>query len=303
MWSKVIQRNRMLASRGLASGLRMRVAQQQRYLSIPPPPPPKNRNSTTGIFIRNMIVLGAAGVAIGWGISELMYLTSDQKEKEKDPLKALFQDDLAEVQSIITDRVFLDIQLPSLEDPNQSVVERVIVGLYGQECPKTAENFLSLCRGFEKNKKTLSYEGCRIHRIIPNFMLQSGDFTTGDGTGGESIYPTRSFPDESFKLKHTGLGVLSMANRGKDTNTSQFFICFKDTPWLDGKHVVFGQVLNGASTLRRLEFYGSRSGQVSQDLRIVKCGQLPKLEETLAAQVDSNEVLDETGRNANRIMK
>jgi peptidylprolyl isomerase len=255
-----------------------------------------------------MMVLGGVGVAIGWGISEVMYLTSDKKDKEKDPLKALFNDDLAETQSLVTDRVYLDVQLPSLEDPKQTVIERIIIGLYGKECPKTTENFLNLCKGFEKqlgnnNKRMLSYEGCRIHRIIPNFMLQSGDFTNSDGTGGESIFSTRSFPDESFKLKHTGLGVVSMANRGRDTNTSQFFICFKDTPWLDGRHVVFGQVLNGAVTLRRLEFYGSSSGQVNQDLRIVKCGVLPKLEESITMQVDPNEVLDETGRNANRIMK
>ena len=268
---------------------------------IPPPPPERPRNSTKGVLYRNMLLLGGLGVAIGWGVSE--FLAVDEKMV---PRKHQF-DDLAEVQSEVTHRVFLDVQLPSLEAGGVPTTERIIIGLYGKECPNTARNFLGLCEGFEKTtpheKRKLSYENCKFHRVIPGFMLQSGDFTHHDGTGGESIFSTRSFADESFKLKHTGLGILSMANRGKDTNTSQFFICLDQCAWLDGRHVVFGQVLNGVSTLRRIESYGSKSGKVSQEIKIVKCGVLPKLEESITMTVDPNEVLDETGRNANRIMK
>ena len=133
-------------------------------------------------------------------------------------------------------------------------------------------------------------------------MLQCGDFTRGDGTGGESIYGGM-FKDEAFKYKHTGLGVLSMANRGKDTNSSQFFICTAPTSWLDGKHVVFGQVLHGATTLRKVEACGSRSGSVSGEVKIVKCGVLPDVASSKGATAPDKEDLDETGRAIERIMK
>lgn len=281
--------------------VRSRVLRRGFSNGIPPPPPERPRNSTKGILYRNMLILGGLGCAIGWGVSE--FLAVDESTV---PRKHEF-DDLAEVQSEVTHRVFLDVKLPAKEEGSGETIERIIIGLYGKECPNTSKNFLALCEGFEKtslhDKRRLSYENCKFHRIIPGFMLQTGDYTHHDGTGGESIFPTKSFPDESFKLKHTGLGVLSMANRGKDTNTSQFFICLDPCAWLDGRHVVFGQVLNGVSTLRRLESYGSKSGKVSEDIRIVKCGMLPKIEESITVQVDPNEVLDETGRNANRIMK
>lgn len=134
-------------------------------------------------------------------------------------------------------------------------------------------------------------------------MIQGGDFVRGDGTGGESIYG-RSFPDESFKYKHKGFGVMSMANRGPDTNSSQFFLCLKEAPWLDGRHVVFGQVMNGAAVLRNIEAHGSRGGTPSATIQIVNCGKLPPIEDTIAFNEPTNsEELDETGRRIDRIMK
>ena len=206
---------------------------------------------------------------------------------------------LADPQGYVTHRVYFDISINGLQP------ERIVIGLYGKDCPKTVENFLTLARGDkigEQSKIRLSYENCKFHRIIPNFMLQSGDFTRGDGTGGESIYGN-PFPDEDFKFQHTGLGVLSMANRGKNTNSSQFFICTAPASWLNGKHVVFGQVLHGGSTLRNMESLGSRSGQVGGEVMIVKCGELPDLASTKAANAPDSEPLDETGRAADRIMK
>jgi peptidylprolyl isomerase len=166
-------------------------------------------------------------------------------------------------------RVFFDLAA------DNERLGRVTMELYNDVVPRTAENFRALCtgeKGVGKSGKPLSYKGSAFHRVIQNFMCQGGDFTRGNGTGGKSIYGAK-FEDENFNVKHF-VGALSMANAGPNTNGSQFFLTVAPTPWLDGKSVVFGKVVEGMDVVKKIESYGSQTGATSKKITIADCGQL-----------------------------
>ncbi|XP_032123340.1 peptidyl-prolyl cis-trans isomerase A-like [Sapajus apella] len=167
------------------------------------------------------------------------------------------------VSAMVNPTVFSDIAVDG------ELLGRVSFELFADKVPKTAENFRALSTG----EKGFGYKGSCFPGIIPGFMCQGGDFTRHNGTGGKSIYGEK-FEDENFILKHTGPGILSMANAGPNTNGSQFFICTVKTEWLDGKHVVFGKVKEGMNIVEAMECFGSRNDRTSKKITIADCGQL-----------------------------
>jgi len=165
----------------------------------------------------------------------------------------------------MSSNVFFDITIDG------DAAGRIVFELHDDVVPRTAQNFRELATG----QHGFGYEGSGFHRVIPDFMLQGGDFTRGNGTGGKSIYGAK-FDDENFKLKHDKPFLLSMANSGPDSNGSQFFITTVLTPWLDGKHVVFGEVVEGQDLVRKIESLGSQSGTTRAKIVIGASGVLEK---------------------------
>ncbi|KAL2918948.1 heme binding [Polyrhizophydium stewartii] len=170
---------------------------------------------------------------------------------------------LRTMQKMANPQVYFDITADGVE------LGRIVMELRADIVPKTAENFRALCTG----EKGYGYAGSTFHRVIPQFMCQGGDFTNHNGTGGKSIYGER-FPDENFKLTHTGPGILSMANAGANTNGSQFFLTTVATPWLDKKHVVFGSVIQGMDVVKKVESFGTSSGKTTKKIVVARSGQL-----------------------------
>ena len=166
-------------------------------------------------------------------------------------------------------RVFFDMEIGG------ESAGRIVMELRADVAPKTAENFRALCtgeKGTGSSGKPLHFKGSSFHRVIPGFMCQGGDFTAGNGTGGESIYG-RTFPDEDFSIPHDRPFLLSMANAGPNTNGSQFFLTTVETPWLDGKHCVFGEVVEGQDVVRDIEAVGTQSGRTRKEVVITDCGE------------------------------
>lgn len=196
----------------------------------------------------------------------------------------------------VTEEVWFDVEVKDMDGPGDDFRGRFVVALFGDTCPMTAMNFAAIAKGFKRGRSSLWYKNSKIHRVIPDFLIQGGDVTTGDGTGGRSIYGDK-FVDENFVLSHRATGVVSMANHGKDTNGSQFFVLLNKARWLDGKHVVFGKVIKGLDVLKTLGDVPTdpNTAVPKKTIRIIDCGVngLEKKYDLTQEQFDSEEDIQE----------
>lgn len=224
-----------------------------------------NNGNSSGV-VKQLASFGiAAGGAYALVYTYINYEKQKAEEEEQELLDDM-NDFPVKPQAPITSKVYFDIKIDGIYQG------RIVIGLHGSVAPKTVENFEALCEGTAtKGTLSLSYNSSPFHRIIPNFMIQGGDITHKNGYGGMSIYGPK-FPDENFTLKHIGKGILSMANAGPNTNASQFFICTTKTKHLDGRHTVFGVVVDGWDVVRKIERCGSSSGKPKKEVIIMKAG-------------------------------
>jgi len=203
-----------------------------------PPTSTKEALSKFAVLVGIVIVF----VTVVFGIT---FLLQSPRETKQNSASSINKSGVSSTEIVENPTVGTKLEIEISQ--GETVLGKVQVGLFDDVVPKTAENFKQLCTS---KKKGFGYVGSKFHRVVPDFVIQGGDFLNGDGTGSVSIYG-KSFPDENFKVKHS-TGVLSMANAGKDTNGSQFFIAVGETSWLDGKHVVFGKVVEGMDLIKKI---------------------------------------------------
>ena len=214
-------------------------------------------------MIARLLLLVAATDAYTLGRAPLKATTRRHSEPVALDFLKQFMPQSRPTDAEVTSTVYFDMEIGG------APAGRIEIGLFGGVVPKTAENFRQLCTG----EPGFGYADSPFHRVIPGFMCQGGDITTGNGMGGKSIYGGK-FADENFDLGHGGPGTLSMANAGPNTNGSQFFICTADTSFLDGKHCVFGKVTAGMDVVKAIEKVGSQSGATAQDVKVAASGEL-----------------------------
>ncbi|KAK3275423.1 hypothetical protein CYMTET_16448 [Cymbomonas tetramitiformis] len=239
--------------------------------------------SSDGSIVVTEVLEGSPAAATGQVSNGDEVVATSKEGYDLFPVSGMALDDVTSNLISAPGPVKLELQ-PGIQNPvvffditiGGEAAGRIEMTLRDDVVPQTAENFRCLCTGecgIGSSGKALHFKGCSFHRVIPGFMCQGGDFTLGDGRGGESIYGEK-FPDENFQLNHTGLGTLSMANAGPDTNGSQFFLCTSDTSFLDGKHCVFGKVSKGMDVVFDIESVGAQDGKTSKPVIIADCGQL-----------------------------